>query len=456
MITREAGHAPASVVMVSAGRLLALAVLAAMSAAPALAQRVDTARAMSAFREADVACRRDAGALWGRSLCGPIALAERQTRLVLTNDSAMKQPFLPLGRSFVTTAPQGTGFANTSFDWAGRRWAMIMLPLPADSFDRVTLVMHEVFHREQDSLGLAGTDPPNNQLDELNGRVWLRFELQALAAALEALAAGDGSVRAHTEDAMLFRARRRQLYPLADSLEPALEIQEGLAEYTGERLAMTYTGETPRRVARKVRDYQANPTYVRSFAYATGPALGVLLDHFDAGWRRRVRDVHDPARMLATSIGLRVPRDLAREAEQRARRYDYATVMREETARDSARRGQMADYRARLVDGPTVTFTQPWLGRNFNPQTLVGFDIRNTVYPTGTFNSVWGKLEVTNGGALLSNDQATLRVVAPVATPTADARTLRGDGWTLELAPGWTVKPAPGRSGSYLVVKSPP
>jgi len=333
---------------------------------------------------------------------------------------------------------------------------MIMLPLPADTFDRVTLVMHEVFHREQDSLGLGSMDLPNNQLDELNGRVWLRFELQALAAALDALAADDGSVRSHTEDALLFRARRRQLYPLADSLEPALEIQEGLAEYTGERLAMAYTGETPHRVARKVRDFQANPTYVRSFAYATGPALGVLLDHFLPDWRTHVRDVRDPARMLATSIGLRVPRDLARDAERRARRYDYAIVMREEAARDSTRHGAMATYRAQLVDGPTLTFTQPWLGRNFNPQTLVGFDIRNTIYPTGTFNSVWGTIQVTNGGALLSNDQATLRVRAPAMPPAADTRTLRGDGWTLELAPGWHVAPAPDRTGSYVVVKTPP
>ena len=452
MITRERGRA----LWRRAGRITLVALMVALPVTTAAAQRVDTTLAMSAFREADAACHRDAGALWGRSLCGPIALAERQTRLVLANDSAVKQPFLPLGNAYVTTAPQGTGFANTAFDWAGRRWAMIMLPLPTDTFDRVTLVMHEVFHREQDSLGLAGMDPPNNQLDELNGRVWLRFELQALAAALDALAADDASVRAHTEDALLFRARRRQLYPLADSLEPALEIQEGLAEYTGERLAMTYTGETPRRVARKVRDYQANPTYVRSFAYATGPALGVLLDHFDAGWRQRVRDVRDPARMLATSIGLRVPRDLAREVERRAHRYDYAAVMREETARDSARRGLMADYRARLVQGPTLTFTQPWLGRNFNPQTLVGFDIRHTIYPTGTFNSVWGKLEVTNGGALLSNDQATLRVSAPGTAPATGARTLRGVGWTLELAPGWTVTPAPDRTGSYVVVKTPP
>jgi hypothetical protein len=450
MITRDAGPR-------TCGRALTIAFACLSVALPigsATAQRLDTTLAMTALREAEAVCHRDAGALWGRSLCGPIALAERQSRLMLTNDSAMKQPFLPLGGAFVTTAPAGTGFANTAFDWTGRRWAMIMLPLSADTFDRVTLVMHEVFHREQDSLGLAGTDPPNNQLDELNGRVWLRLELQALAAALDALAADDASVRGHTEDALLFRARRRQLYPLADSLEPALEIQEGLAEYTGERLAMAYTGETPRRVARKVRDYQANPTYVRSFAYATGPALGVLLDHFAPDWRRHVREMRDPARMLATSIGVRVPRNLARDVDQRARRYDYATVMREETARDSARRGLMADFRARLVDGPTLSFTQPWLGRNFNPQTLVGFDIRNTVYPAGTFNSVWGKLEVTSGGALLSNDQATLRVAAPSTVPDAGARILRGDGWTLELAPGWTVQPSPDRAGSYVVVKT--
>jgi hypothetical protein len=140
--------------------------------------------------------------------------------------------------------------------------------------------------------------------------------------------------------------------------------------------------------------------------------------------------------------------------DQRARRYDYATVMREETARDSARRGLMADFRARLVDGPTLSFTQRWLGRNFNPQTLVGFDIRNTVYPAGTFNSVWGKLEVTSGGALLSNDQTMLRVGAPSTAPDAGARVLRGNGWTLELAPGWTVQPSPDRAGSYVVVKT--
>ena len=44
----------------------------------------------------------------------------------------------------------------------------------------------------------------------------------------------------------------------------------------------------------------------------------------------------------------------------------------------------------------------------------------NGVYFTGPFNSVWGKLEVTNGGTLLSNDQAMLRVSAPAGAPAAD------------------------------------
>ena len=134
------------------------------------AQQVDTGAALSALREARRACELDDGATWGRSLCGPIALVERQSRLVIANDSAFRQPYVRVGSAYVTTAPTGVGFANTAFDWAGRPWAMILLPLPTNAFERVSLMMHEAFHREQKALDLAGQDPPNNHLDELNGR----------------------------------------------------------------------------------------------------------------------------------------------------------------------------------------------------------------------------------------------------------------------------------------------
>ena len=419
------------------------------------AQQLDTAAALSALREAGRACQADNGAAWGKSMCGPIALVERRTHLLIANDSSFGQPFVKLGDAYLTTAPNGVGFANTSFDWAGKSWAMILLPLPVDQFDRVALVMHEVFHRDQKALGLLGQDPPNNHLDELNGRRWLRLELEAYAAALDAGAAGSDRVREHTQAALIFRARRHQLYPAADSLEAALEMQEGLAEYTGERLAMSLTRSTGARIARRLREYQLTPTYVRSFAYATGPAIGVLLDHFAPEWHSRIADVRDPARALAQAIGFRVPSNIAGEAEHLASGYAGSRILSEETSRDSSRRVAMARYRATLVNGPTLTLSQKWLGRNFNPDVLVGFDALNTIYPTGTFNSEWGTLEVRSGGALLSNDQLTLRVSAPRSVP-AESRTINGDGWTLTLKPGWSVRPASAQSGSYVISAEKP
>jgi hypothetical protein len=413
----------------------------ALHLTPALtlsAQAVDTATALAGLRDARAACAQDAGVLWGRSLCGPIALVDRQTRLVLASDSVPARNALPYAGAFVTTLPAGMFIANTSFQWGGRPWAMIALPLPTDRFDRVALVMHEVFHREQATLGLGGEDPANNQLDLLDGRRWFRLELRALASALEALAANASTVRAHTEDALLFRARRRSLYPLADSLEPALEMQEGLAEYTGDRLAMAQTGETAARVARRVRDFQSNPTFVRSFAYATGPALGLLLDHFAPGWRDEIRSTRDPARLLARHLPLVVPGNLAREANRRAQRYDVASIDREEKARDSIRAPTMARYRARLVDGLVVALTQTSLSRNFDPLSLVGYDITHTIYPTGTFTADWGSLEVTDGGALVSNDFRRIQVGAPITAAETD-RVVKGDGWVLTLKPGWRI-----------------
>jgi hypothetical protein len=431
-------------------RLVALVVMLGLPSRSAHAQGIDTGAVLGALRDALLACRRDDGALWGRSMCGPIAIADRQSRMVITNDSVMGRPFLQLTDAFVSTAPAGVGFANTAFQWVGRPWAMIMLPLPRDRFDRLALVMHEVFHREQAALGLGGGDPPNNPLDQRDGRRWLRLELNALAMALDTLDADERAARMHASSAMLFRAQRHALYPTSDSLEVALELQEGLAEYSGVAIAMRTLSEPPRRIARRVREFQSSPTYVRSFAYATGPALGVLLDRFSPTWRRDLLTTKDPALLLARAVAFVPPRDLARTAELSARRYEVATIDREEAARDSTRRAPMAAYRARLVGGPTLQLDVTNLSRNFDPNSLIGFDMMNTLYPTGTFGGEWGSIEVT-GGILVSNDMRRLQVGAPSALPAAGESVVRGDGWVLTLKPGWSVVLSPDRPGSFVV-----
>src|SRR5205814_1020144 len=283
----------------SYSRLVSRAALAAgLPLASVGTQEIDTARALSALRDATKSCEADGGMLWKRSLCGPIALVDRQTRLVIANDTVAGKHFLRLGDAFVTTLPENQYVANTSFAWGGRTWTMVALPLPRDRFARIDLVMHEVFHREQEALGLRQSDALNNQLDMRAGRTWLRLEYRALARALAALPELS-AVRHHAESALIFRAQRRSIYPGSDSLEATLEIQEGLPEYTGQRLAMQQTGEGPARVAKYVRDYETTPTFVRAFAYGTGPAIGVLLDQVSPDWRDAVLKKRDIGALLA-------------------------------------------------------------------------------------------------------------------------------------------------------------
>jgi hypothetical protein len=419
----------------------ALIAAVALSLTPGAAsgQEIDTARALSALRDAKTACEADAGLLWKRSLCGPIALVDRQTRLVIANDTVAGKHFLRLGDAYVTTLPENQYVANTSFAWGGRTWTMVALPLPRDRFARADLVMHEVFHREQEALGLRQPDALNNQLDMRPGRTWLRFEYRALASALDALP-NQTVARHHVESALIFRAQRRSLYPLSDSLEATLEIQEGLPEYTGQRLAMQLTGEGTTRVAKFVREYESTPTFVRAVAYGTGPAIGVLLDSFAPTWRNSVLTNRDIGVLLAQAIHFQPPRNLAATALARAKEYGWDEVDRSEAARDSARAPVMREYRARLADGPTLALRQSKdsLSWSYDPTELIGFDLNSTIYPSGNFSAPWGKLSVEHGGVLVRNDFSTITVSAPVAPLTA-SREIKGDGWSLELNPGWSL-----------------
>jgi hypothetical protein len=332
---------------------------------------------------------------------------------------------------------------------------MVALPLPRDRYARVGLVMHEVFHREQEALGLRQADALNNQLDMRPGRTWLRLEYRALARALESLP-DRNAARHHAESALIFRAERRSIYPGSDSLEATLEIQEGLPEYTGQRLAMQLTGEGLTRVAKYVRDYEAStPTFVRAFAYGTGPAIGLLLDQFDHAWREEVRKNRDIGALLAQAIHFPRPRDLHKTARARARDYGWDEIDRSEATRDSARAPTMLGYRARLGTGPVVTLLQSKdsLAWSYDPTELVGFDLRSTVYPSGNFSAPWGKLTVDHGGVLVQNDFSWIKIGLPSAPIAPDAREIKGDGWTLVLNPGWTLHDDPSRPGS-LVARS--
>jgi hypothetical protein len=221
-------------------------------------------------------------------------------------------------------------------------------------------------------------------------------------------------------------------------------------------MAMQQTGEGPGRVAKYVRDYESTPTFVRAFAYATGPAIGVLLDEFSPGWRAAVRTSRDMSRLLASATQFQPPRDLARASRTRALDYDWAQIDSAEAIRDSARAPTMREYRARLDAGATITLLQSKdsLAWSYDPTELVAFDLYSTVYPSGNFSAPWGKLTVERGGVLVQNDFSRIRIGAPAGAGAGATREIKGDGWTLALNPGWTLKPDPSRRGSLVAEKS--
>ena len=206
--------------------------------------------------------------------------------------------------------------------------------------------------------------------------------------------------------------------------------------------------EFPLRVVRAMDGVERNPSFVRSFAYGTGPALGLLLDRWLPGWHPRFLKGASMAALLREAVG-----ESDASAVEHARPYGYAAVRAAEEERAQRRLATIARYRERLITGRRVVFPADNVNRSFDPNELVPLDSSGTIYPTGTFQGPWGTLTVTDG-ALLSADYRQLVVSAPDALAPTDgsARRVTGNGWTLDLGEGWVIALAPGvREGSFEV-----
>lgn len=195
---------------------------------------------------------------------------------------------------------------------------------------------------------------------------------------------------------------------------------------------------------------------MRAFAYASGPAIGVLLDRFAPDWRKSVVAERDIGALLAQAIDFQRPQDLPGTARSRANEYGWSEIDAAEAARESARAPAMRDYRARLADGPTLALRQSKdsLAWSYDPTELIAFDLFSTIYPSGSFSAPWGKLTVESGGVLVRNDFSSIIVGAP-PTGVGSTGTIKGDGWTLELSPGWQLQSDPRRAGALIAAKIP-
>jgi hypothetical protein len=341
---------------------------------------------------------------------------------------------VPEAGVFAGRLPDSVNVANTALVWGGRHWSMVMWPLPASRRDREALLAHELWHRIQARLGLPASSPANVHLDTPEGRLWMRLEWHALAVALRSRG---GAMRAATADALAFRRQRRALAAAAGAEENALELNEGLAEYTGVRLSRVSARDRTNAALADLSRGETATSYVRSFAYASGPAYGLLLDRATVGWRRRLNAASDLGETLGAALKLRAAALDPDELERRARIYGLDSLRAQEEERQRARQARLAAARQRFVEGPVLLLPLRQPQVSFDPGNLQPLDTLGTVYPSMRVSDTWGVLEVAKG-ALLASDWT--RVTVPAAPDTIGSP-LRGDGWSLTLHGGWWLAP---------------
>lgn len=424
--------------------------VAALSATwvPATTQQsIDESLAAQYFQQAESICAKDNSTLWGIKLCGPMLLVDPSTRSIVANKIDGEGNLTKKGNVFVGKLPDKINIANTAMTWAGVKWTMIMWPLPSNDRARARLMFHELFHRVQDDLGLLASSPANGHLDRLEGRIWLQLEWRALAAALSKI--GDESRNA-IEDALIFRAYRRSLFPNSDATERGLEMNEGLCEYTGVKLRGTPDEESIAYIGRQLESAEQTPTFARSFAYASGPPYGFLLDRTKTEWRKGLKPTDDFGVLARKGYSIKVPANIKQEAEKRAFKYRGAELRAAETERDAKRRKQLAVYRAKLIDGPLLILSfGAEASYSFDPNNVESLDDIGTVYPTMRVSDTWGILEVTSGALMIHDPKRGSRVQVP-APADRTGRRIQGEGYTLELHDGWTIVPSE-RMGDFVV-----
>lgn len=208
--------------------------------------------------------------------------------------------------------PKIIGLLNGPIQWGDTMWAAMswdtMVNWPPRT--RGEAFLHESFHVVQRSKGIAVPDPArigpntrseNEHLDAVDGRYWLRLEWRALARALRE----SGEPRAQAvREALAFRQARLTRYPDHVVSEYVYDITEGLASYTQTVLAAPSTADAIARALELLAGAEDGESFVRTYAYTSGPAYGLLLDAASPGWPRRMTVGDEPAVLLMRALAI--------------------------------------------------------------------------------------------------------------------------------------------------------
>lgn len=398
------------------------------------------------FDELKTASKKNIG-LWNKDLYGPMILIDPKTRELFANEPDLEGILKGNGTTYSGILPAAVNIANTAVNWGGKRWAMAMLPLSENKENRINLLAHESFHSIQPSLGFTLNNAENNHLDQKKGRIYLRLELEALKQAIHSNS--EKEMKQHLTSAFTFRKYRNTLYKGSETTENLLELNEGIAEFTGLIVSGRNKEQARSSLLNGIDGFMKNPTFVRSFAYYTTPVYGYLLYQKDPDWNKKIDAKTNLTSYFSKALDIRIQADLQKEVKKRSDHYNGQSIIKEETEREEQTKRLIAEYKLKFIQQPHFEIKFEKMNVSFDPRNIMPVEDLGTVYPNIRITDLWGILTIENG-ALMSPNWDKISISNPVKT---ENRKVSGDGWTLELKDGYTITKDEG-SGNYKLSKN--
>lgn len=426
--------------------ILLVSVLICMPAVCQAQINIDLAKKY--FAEVDSLCSIDNGNMWGVSLQGPIMFVDSQTKQIVASSPDKFEHLNSADGVYVGTLPDDFIVANTSLEWNGVNWTVVMWQAVShsDFYSRNKLLLHESWHRVQKDIGIQPVTTNNFHLDKQQGAILIKLEFMVLK---EALSTQGDEMRKNLVNALQIRKYRQLLFP--SNNENDFELHEGMAEFTGFKQC-GLDGEIIKKILSKQLDLSLQKDgLANSFAYISGPVYGILFDDLNRSWVEKVAKGESLPRIGEWLLNAEIPADttiLKAYIANFVDLYNAGSMIETEKARFENQKLLIDSYKQKFLFGDNLIITNNNLRFSFNPQEkLIPIDDIGVVYKTMRIVGDWGVLDVRNG-VLRTNDWQKFIVPAPVSGKTG---AIDEEDYSLNLATGWVI--VGNKKGEYTLKK---
>lgn len=223
--------------------------------------------------------------------------------------------------------------------------------------------------------------------------------IEALKKAIQCVSSAES--KKHLTDALTFRMYRYSLYPVADSSENLLELNEGMAEYTGIIICNRNRDKAVQHFVQGIDDFISNPTFVRSFPYITTPVYGYLLYPARAGWNREISIKTNLTVYFIKAFNIAMPSDLKTRVEEISDQYNGNVINAEETEREAKTKRLVTEYKSKFIGQTHFEIKLEKMNIAFDPGNIIPIENNGSVYINARITDNWGILTV-NKGCLMS------------------------------------------------------